>query len=56
MNMTGLTDAQKKDWQLMKEVAYFTKLNPEQRNTEVMNGWDILAPGLSSKGITLSSE
>ena len=56
MNMTGLTDAQRKDWQLMKEIATYTKLTPEQRNQDILYLHKTIQPGLEKRNLILSSD
>jgi aubergine-like protein len=56
LNMTGLTNQQRADWRLMKDVAEFTKLTPEARNREILTLQGQLTAPLREKNIILDQD
>jgi aubergine-like protein len=56
LNMTGLTNHQRADLQLMKDVAKFTRLTPEARNREILTLQGQLIAPLREKNIILDQD
>jgi aubergine-like protein len=54
--MTGLTDEQRRDFRLMRDVAYYTKLEPPDRNREVMWLQSQLSKSLPEFSLKLSND